>query len=159
MHLRVNFHGTTVNLISVRFIAGHAPSTGLADELEWGRYLLATQNDEARFLREYVSRLKGPVIFGGDLNATPTSRIIRELGAFATDAYLTNHWVGLPTFPTAFPTERLDYLFSGYGVVATQAERPDLLISDHYPVMARFAVRQDYKPIAQDLGVGSDKPL
>ena len=158
MHLRVNLHGTTVNLISVRFIAGHGPSTGLADELEWGRYLLTTQNAEARFLREYVSRLKGPVIFGGDLNATPTSRLIRGLGAFATDAYLTNHWVGLPTFPTTFPIQRLDYLFAGDGVVATHAERPDLLISDHYPIMARFAVRQDSKPIARDLVAGSDKP-
>jgi endonuclease/exonuclease/phosphatase (EEP) superfamily protein YafD len=159
MHLRVDLHGTTVNLISVRFIAGHAPSTGLADELEWGRYLLATQNGEARFLREYVSRLEGPVIFGGDLNATPTSRLIRGLGAFATDAYLTNHWVGLPTFPTTFPIQRLDYLFAGHGVVATQAERPDLLISDHYPLMASFAVRRDSRPIARDVVAGSDKPL
>jgi endonuclease/exonuclease/phosphatase (EEP) superfamily protein YafD len=158
MHLRVNLHGTIVNLISVRFIAGRAPSTGLADELAWGRYLLTTQNDEARFLREYVSRLKGPVIFGGDLNASPTSRVIRGLEALATDAYLSKHWVGLPTFPTTFPTQRLDYLFAGYGVVVTHAERPDLLISDHYPVMARFAVRLDSKPIARDLVAGSDKP-
>jgi endonuclease/exonuclease/phosphatase (EEP) superfamily protein YafD len=158
MHLRVNLHGTTVNLISVRFIAGHGPSTGLADELEWGRYLLTTQNAEARFLRAYVSRLKGPVIFGGDLNATPTSRLIRGLKAFATDAYLTNHWVGLSTFPTTFPIQRLDYLFAGDGLVATHAERPDLLISDHYPIMARFAVLPDSKLFARHLVAGSDKP-
>ncbi len=158
MHLRVDLHGTIVNLISVRFIAGRAPSTGLADELEWGRYLLTAQNDEARFLRDYVSRLKGPFVFGGDLNAPPTSRLVRGLQAFATDAYLSNHWVGLPTFPTTFPFQRLDYLFAGHGIGATHAERPDLLISDHYPIMARFAVRRDSKPIPLDLVAGSGKP-
>jgi endonuclease/exonuclease/phosphatase (EEP) superfamily protein YafD len=142
LHVRVNLHGTIVNVISVRFIGGRAPSRALSDELAWGRYLLTTQRDELRFLLDYVSCLKGPVVFGGDLNATPTARLIRGLETSASDAYLTNHWVGLPTFPAKFPIERLDYLFSMNGVVATYAVRPDLRVSDHYPVLARFAVQQ-----------------
>ena len=142
MHVQVRLHGAIVNVISVRFIGGRIRSRVLSDELEWGRYLLATQRDELRFLLAYVSRLDGPVVFGGDLNATPTARLIRELDSFASDAYLANHRVGLPTFPTRFPIERLDYLFSMNGVVATYAVRPDLHVSDHYPVLARFAVQR-----------------
>jgi endonuclease/exonuclease/phosphatase (EEP) superfamily protein YafD len=140
MHARVDLHGTTVNFISIRFIAGRAPSSALADELEWGRYLLSTQRDELRFLLDYVSRLQGPIVFGGDLNAPPTARVVREIEAVASDAYLVTHWVGLPTFPTKCPVVRLDYLFSMNGVVATDAVRPDLQVSDHYPILARFAV-------------------
>jgi len=142
MHVRVNLHGTIVNVISIRFIGGRAPSRALSDQLEWGRYLLTTQRDERRFLLAYVSRLEGPVVFGGDLNAPPTARLIRGLETFASDAYFANHWVGLPTFPTRFPIERLDYLFSTNGVVAAYAVRPDLRVSDHYPVLARFDVQR-----------------
>jgi hypothetical protein len=140
MHARLDLNGVPVNIISVRFIGGRPASDALRDQLEWGRYLLSAQRDEIRFLLDYVSRLKGGVILGGDLNALPTSRIIRQLDTVASDAYLGNHWVGLPTFPTKLPVERLDYLFSMNGVLATDAVRPDLRVSDHYPVFARFVL-------------------
>jgi endonuclease/exonuclease/phosphatase (EEP) superfamily protein YafD len=79
-------------------------------------------------------------VLGGDLNAPPTAGIIRQLSTVAADAYLAHHWVGLPTFPTKFPIVRLDYLFSMNGVVATEAARPELRVSDHYPILARFTV-------------------
>jgi endonuclease/exonuclease/phosphatase (EEP) superfamily protein YafD len=140
MHARVKFHHTVVNVISVRFIGGRAPSSAHLDEVAWGHYLLATQRDERRFLLGYLSRVQGPIVFGGDLNATPTAGLIRGLDTVASDAYLASHWVGLPTFPVRFPVERLDYLFSMHGVLATYAVRPDLHVSDHYPVLARFHV-------------------
>jgi endonuclease/exonuclease/phosphatase (EEP) superfamily protein YafD len=108
--------------------------------MRWGRYLLDTRRDELRFLLDYISRLKGGVVLGGDLNAPPTAGIIRQLSTVAADAYLAHHWVGLPTFPTKFPIVRLDYLFSMNGVVATEAARPELRVSDHYPILARFTV-------------------
>ncbi len=140
MHARLDLNGIPVNIISVRFIGGRPASDALRDQLEWGRYLLGAQSDELHFLLDYVSRLKGGVILGGDLNALPTARIIRQLDTVASDAYLANHWVGMPTFPTKLPVERLDYLFSMNGVLATDAERPDLRVSDHYPVFARFVL-------------------
>jgi endonuclease/exonuclease/phosphatase (EEP) superfamily protein YafD len=140
MHARVDFHGTPVNVISIRFIGGRAASDALADRLAWGHYLLDTQRDELRFFLDYVSRLKGAIVFGGDFNAPPTAQLIRKLDGVASDAYLATHWVGLPTFPAKFPIMRLDYLFSMHGVVATDAERPELRVSDHDPILARFAV-------------------
>jgi endonuclease/exonuclease/phosphatase (EEP) superfamily protein YafD len=140
MHARVNFHGTLVNVISIRFIGGEAASRALTDEFEWGRYLLATQQDEIRFFLDYVSRLDGPVVFGGDFNAPPTAQLVRRLDAVASDAYFASHWVGLPTFPVGMPILRLDYLFSMNGVVATEAVRPELRVSDHYPILARFVL-------------------
>jgi endonuclease/exonuclease/phosphatase (EEP) superfamily protein YafD len=140
LHARVDLDGTPLHVISIRLIAGRPASGALSDQMRWGRYLLDTRRDELRFLLDYISRLKGGVVLGGDLNAPPTAGIIRQLSTVAADAYLAHHWVGLPTFPTKFPIVRLDYLFSMNGVVATEAARPELRVSDHYPILARFTV-------------------
>jgi endonuclease/exonuclease/phosphatase (EEP) superfamily protein YafD len=146
MHVRVDIYGSPVNVLSIRLIAGRPASNALADQLAWGRYLHTTQREEVRFLFDYLSRLRGPVVLGGDFNAPPSSRLIREISAFATDAYLASHRVGLPTFPAKFPAMRLDYLFSMNGVVPADASRPDLRVSDHYPILARFYVPANEEP-------------
>jgi endonuclease/exonuclease/phosphatase (EEP) superfamily protein YafD len=138
MHARVDFHGTPVNAISVRFIAGIAASSAIGDEVAWGRYVIETQEEEVRFFLDYLSHVQGPIVFGGDLNAPPTAHVIRLLDAVATDAYMSDHWIGLPTFPVKFPFLRLDYIFCMNGLVPMQALRPDVRVSDHYPVLARL---------------------
>ena len=140
MHARVDFHGTPVNAIAVRFIAGIAASSAISDEVEWGRYIIETQREEIRFFLDYLSHVRGPIVFGGDLNAPPTASVIRELDAVASDAYLSDHWIGLPTFPVKFPFLRLDYIFCMNGVVPMEALRPNVRVSDHYPVLARVAL-------------------
>jgi endonuclease/exonuclease/phosphatase (EEP) superfamily protein YafD len=111
-------------------------------QMSWNGNVICSlpQRDELRLLLDYVSRLEGPIVFGGDLNAPPSARPIHELEAVASDAYLVTHWVGLPTFPAKFPLMRLDYLFSMNGAVATYAARPDLRVSDHCPILAHFAL-------------------
>jgi endonuclease/exonuclease/phosphatase (EEP) superfamily protein YafD len=137
MHARVDFHGTPVNAIAVRFIAGIAASNAISDEVEWGRYVIETQREEIRFFVDYLSRVHGPIVFGGDLNAPPTASVIRALDAVASDAYMSNHWIGLPTFPVKFPFLRLDYIFCMNGIVPMEALRPNVRVSDHYPILAR----------------------
>jgi endonuclease/exonuclease/phosphatase (EEP) superfamily protein YafD len=140
LHAQLDLNGSIVHLISVRFIAGRPPSTRPADQLAWGRYLVKTHHDEGRFFVDYVSRLQGPVIFGGDLNAPPTSKLIRRLGDVAQDAYLATHWWGRPTYEVGRPLLRLDYLFGMNGAVALEATVLPQSPADHYPVWARFAL-------------------
>jgi endonuclease/exonuclease/phosphatase (EEP) superfamily protein YafD len=140
LHAQLDMQGFTLHVISIRFIAGRPRSTSLEDQLEWGRYLVKTHHEEGAFFLDYLSRLKGPVIFGGDLNAPPSSRLIRRLSEVAQDAYLATHWWGRPTFEVRFTVQRLDYLFGMNGAVPVESSRLSDVVSDHYPVWARFAL-------------------
>lgn len=140
LHARIDGHGTPVNLISIRFIAGRPATNSAAGQLEWGRYLLAAHHQEVRFFLDYLAKVKGPIVFGGDLNAPPSAMLIRHLEEVASDAYLSTHTFGRPTFRVNLPTLRLDYLFSMNGAVALDADRPDRIVSDHFPLLASFAL-------------------
>ena len=140
VHAQLDVDGTLVHLISIRFIAGRPRTRRAADQLEWGRYLVRTHHDEIRFFVDYVSALKGPVIFGGDLNATPSARLIQRLNDVAEDAYLATHWWGRPTFDVNYPLLRLDYLFGMNGAVPLESTLLPQRVSDHYPIAASFAL-------------------
>ncbi len=140
-HAVIDVRGILVNAISIRFIAGRPKDHSLRENLRWGRYLLGVQKEESEFFTEYVSRLHGPVIFGGDLNAPPRSKTMRPVERIARDAMLEhNVWGGL-TFRTEFPTLRIDYLFGMNGAESTAARRLDAVVSDHFPVYAEFRLR------------------
>ena len=142
LHAQLDMHGFAIHVISIRFIAGRPRSKRLGDQLAWGRYLVKTHHEEGAFFLDYLSRLKGPVIFGGDLNAPPSARVIRRLADVAQDAYLATHWWGRPTFDVKFALLRLDYLFGMNGAVPVESSRLSHVVSDHYPVWARFALTQ-----------------
>jgi endonuclease/exonuclease/phosphatase (EEP) superfamily protein YafD len=142
LHAQLDVQGRAIHVISIRFIAGRPPSKKMGEQLEWGRYLVKTHHEEGAFFLDYLSRLKGPVIFGGDLNAPPSSKLIRRLSEVAQDAYLATHWWGRPTFEVRFTVQRLDYLFGMNGAVPVESSRLSDVVSDHYPVWARFALTQ-----------------
>jgi endonuclease/exonuclease/phosphatase (EEP) superfamily protein YafD len=140
VHAQLDVSGVLVHVMSVRFIAGRPPSRTLRDQLAWGRYLVKTHHQEGRFFVDYLSRLRGPIVFGGDLNAPPSAKLIRSLSEVAEDAYLATHWWGRPTFEMDRPLLRLDYLFGMNGAVAVESSRLPRRVSDHHPVWARFVV-------------------
>lgn len=94
----------------------------------------------------------GPVVIGGDLNATPDQRAVRWLADRYWDAWATmsaaggrddaGGAVGGATFPARDPTARIDFLFASAGLrvisarVAARAEEA----SDHLPVVAELEV-------------------
>ena len=138
VHALLNVHGTQVHVVSIRFIAGRPKNNTVEENLRWGKYLLATQMQEVDAFTAYVRELRGPIIFGGDLNAPPLSKPMRKIQRMATDAYMANHLWGDYTFRTEMPTMRLDYLFSMNHVIPDHARRPNLTVSDHFPVVADF---------------------
>ena len=143
VHALVDVNGVPVNVISIRFLAGRAKSRSPSDVLDWGFYVLKSQIQEVTFFQSYLENLKGPVIFGGDLNATPSSVVVRRLRDVSIDAYLVNHLWGNFTFWTISPKltfARLDYLFCTNEIQPERSEILDDLISDHYPLYAEFSL-------------------
>jgi len=140
IHAVINMGGSRVHVLSIRFIAGRPKDHTLAEGIRWGRYLLEAQQLEVQCFVDYVSHLDGPVVFGGDLNAPPGSKTMRRISRIAEDAQLEHHVWGGFTFRTELPLQRLDYLFSLHGVHSLAAQRLDIVVSDHFPVFARFAV-------------------
>ena len=137
-HAVLNVRGVHIHVLSVRLIAGRPKNNAVDEQLRWGRYLLDVQMKEVASFTRYVTHLSGPVIFGGDLNAPPSSKPIRKIRAYATDAYMETHIWGDCTFRTEAPAMRLDYLFCMNHVVPLAAVRPLLKVSDHFPVTAEF---------------------
>jgi endonuclease/exonuclease/phosphatase (EEP) superfamily protein YafD len=138
VHAVVDVRGLPVNVISVRMIAGRPPANDPWHQIQWGLYLLRAQADEFAFFENYLRQLKGPFVFGGDLNATPPSFGVRRLSAVASDSYLALHSLGRPTFRVSAPLSRLDYLFASPELTPVQADRLDVVASDHFPVYAEY---------------------
>jgi endonuclease/exonuclease/phosphatase family metal-dependent hydrolase len=97
------------------------------------------------WLRHHECR--GPVLVMGDLNATPRSKTYRQLSGQLADAFLINgkgQRRDGATFPTRYPTLRLDYIFSGPTVqildVRTLRTPLAYLASDHLAVVADVQV-------------------
>ena len=138
VHAILNVDGTFLHVISIRFIAGRPKNNTFEENFRWGKYLLATQMQEVDAFTAYLSKLQGPIIFGGDLNAPPLSKPMRKIQNMATDAYMANHIWGDYTFRTDSPRMRLDYLFCMNQVIPDQARRPAFDSIGSLPRCRRF---------------------
>lgn len=144
VHAVININGTTLNVLSLRLIAGRPKDRSIAESIKWGKYLINAQDDELSAFINYIQKLNGPVIFGGDLNVPPNSEIIHRINHYAKDTYLEEHSFGSFTFKVSFPTMRLDYLFHSKDVISksTEVMKVNPVLSDHFPVRAEFLIRR-----------------
>lgn len=84
-----------------------------------------------------------PRIFGGDLNAVPSSAAFKTVRKVLHTGDKPH---GLrPTFPSRFPLLRLDHLFCDNGVelldIAVLSTPRARIASDHLPLLGRFRLR------------------
>lgn len=153
VHAVLDVDGGDVNIISIRFIAGRPKDHSVEENIKWGRYLMTVQLGEEEFFENYVRALRAPVIFGGDLNAPPGSKVLRRINRFAQDAYLVDHLWGEPTFRTEAPTLRLDYIFATHGAETVHSELLSEHVSDHFPVCADIVL------VPRGEGEGAREPI
>jgi endonuclease/exonuclease/phosphatase (EEP) superfamily protein YafD len=104
---------------------------------------LRAQNEELALFLDYLRTIKGPVIFGGDLNVSPNSAIISHIKQYADDTYLDEHPFGAFTFRTSFPMMRLDYIFHSRDVISKKSEVIKIMLSDHFPISAEFLLQRE----------------
>ncbi|MGC1391674.1 MAG: endonuclease/exonuclease/phosphatase family protein [Bacteroidales bacterium] len=142
VHAVINVNGTVVNILSLRLIAGRPKNRSLKESIRWGKYLINAQEEEVAVFLDYLRSLKGPVIFGGDLNVQPNTNVIRQIKNYAVDTFLEEHFRGPYTFKLSFPTMRIDYLFHSSNIISKNSERVNVktLLSDHFPVRAEFFI-------------------
>jgi endonuclease/exonuclease/phosphatase family metal-dependent hydrolase len=82
-------------------------------------------------LATFVVETDGPVVLMGDLNALPDSPELEVLG---TVAGLSRVPLG-ETFPSWNPTRGLDHFFVSSDIRVTDPAVPDIMLSDHLPIM------------------------
>jgi endonuclease/exonuclease/phosphatase (EEP) superfamily protein YafD len=142
VHAVIDVNGTSVNVLSLRLLAGRPKDHSLRESIKWGKYLLNSQDEELSTFISYLKTITGPCIFGGDLNVTPNTQIIHKMNQYAEDTYLQEHMFGAFTFKLSFPTMRLDYLFHSKDVISKKSEvvKMNTILSDHFPVRAVFLI-------------------
>lgn len=86
-------------------------------------------------------QIRGPLVFCGDLNVIPFSRVYRWFGRKLKDA---GRPTGRPsrTYPSSFPLLRLDYMFVSDAVTVLSSDVVDdfgaTMASDHLPLVVRI---------------------
>ncbi len=150
MRVRVNVDGAPVDVISIRFIAGRAKSEAPVDTVPWGIYLWETQKREVRFFVDYIRSLgTGAIIFGGDLNAPPSSWSIGQVREVGRDTYMDHHWYGDYTFRSKIfrfqkkknmPMIRLDYIFASPEIETEKVSIEKINLSDHDAVIGEYMI-------------------
>lgn len=140
VHAVIDLNGTPVNVLSVRLIAGRAKDKSIKESYKWGRYLLQAQEQEQQTFLNYISKLNGPIVFGGDLNAPSSARVIKNFRKIARDAYLSDHLFGNFTFRTNMPSMRLDYIFHTPDLITVDSKIIRTRLSDHFPVKCDLLV-------------------
>ncbi|SMF53502.1 endonuclease/exonuclease/phosphatase family protein [Pseudobacteriovorax antillogorgiicola] len=144
-HAVVRIHGQNIHVISLRLIAGRAPSHHPWDKFRWGLKLFQFQKQELAFVEDYLSQLDGPIILGGDLNATPGSWPLKALGKNLKDNRLENSWFGGFTFRNdTLATLRLDFLLYNDRLDSLDSAIIREVVSDHYPVLGTFGLKESH---------------
>jgi endonuclease/exonuclease/phosphatase (EEP) superfamily protein YafD len=88
-----------------------------------------------------AARVKGPLIFAGDFNATPHSLMFRR---FTAKSRLRSAIGPRPSWPVTYaplPQLPIDHIFVSRHIAVLQAATGPRLGSDHLPVTARLAIR------------------
>ncbi|WP_228441372.1 endonuclease/exonuclease/phosphatase family protein [Chryseobacterium phosphatilyticum] len=97
--------------------------------------------EQVGLLRESIENSPYPVIVGGDFNSVPNSYEYYHVSEGLEDAFLSSgKGSGTSFHDYKFPI-RIDYIFSSKSVhpVSYLVDR-SISISDHYPVIAEFAI-------------------
>lgn len=80
-----------------------------------------------------------PMLFFGDLNATPTAPELAPLLARLHDAWPTSSDAGL-SYPANAPVKRIDYVLTSSHFRVVSASVTDVQTSDHRPVVASLSM-------------------
>lgn len=91
---------------------------------------------QVTLIRKELEKSPFPVIYCGDINATPTSYTYRKLKGSLQDAFLSKGSGFGTTFYKIIPTLRIDVCFADTSFHVVQSKVEERKLSDHYPVIS-----------------------
>jgi endonuclease/exonuclease/phosphatase family metal-dependent hydrolase len=99
---------------------------------------LANKIDSLKRVMDY------PQIICGDFNDVPGSYVYNKVKGKLTDIFSAKGSGLGRTYRHIFPTLRIDYIFyDGNALKAEGYKRPNVGLSDHYPVIANFSLKDE----------------
>jgi endonuclease/exonuclease/phosphatase family metal-dependent hydrolase len=116
------------------------------ERLAVSRQSFITRAREAEAIWRMLNEEELPFIVSGDFNSTPHSWSYRHIARGLSDAYKSAGTGWGATWHARFPFARIDFTLASPEWEAVAAHVPDVVLSDHKPVIARLRWR--------DLGEG-----
>lgn len=93
-------------------------------------------------VRREIEKSPHPVIITGDFNDVPNSYTYYTIGKGLQDAFLQKGAGVGRTYSGISPTLRIDYILAGKAFEVQQFQRIVRSLSDHYPLVADFALKK-----------------
>ena len=91
---------------------------------------------QANIIKNVMDTTKIPFVFCADLNAVPTSFVYSLISHNLNDAFLQNNFGWGSTYSSKIPFLRIDVILMSKQLKAINYKSPQLILSDHYPVIA-----------------------
>lgn len=134
----------TSHLVSVGFVKNDYQNVGNIAEskniLRKIKYSYELRSDQAKGLREIIDQSPYMSIVSSDLDDVPNSYSYFKIKGDLADAFLKKGSGLGRTLRFISPTLRIDYLFAHKVFNVKQVYRPELIYSDHYPLIVDFGV-------------------
>lgn len=98
---------------------------------------------QANIVYDYLAKIKGPFILGGDLNAVMEGKTIGLISSVAKNlmpesgAQVTTNLKVHKIAPRGF---LIDYIFTSFDIKMISVKVPEITVSDHLPVIAELEI-------------------
>lgn len=103
----------------------------------------AYRHDQIEVIQREITKLDGPVIFGGDLNMVPLGKRYGQVRSKMRDTWRETGGGYGYTFNAESPNSRYDYIFVDDNFDVCRTEIGDVIGSDHRSYMATLTLRRN----------------
>lgn len=97
------------------------------------------RRNAVKTLCDLIDKIEIPLIFMGDFNSTPDDEILSPLFERLEDTNSVSSNPDTPTFASYEPEIKIDYILYK-GLKCTHAKTIEVIVSDHYPIIAEFDI-------------------
>lgn len=97
--------------------------------------------EQAEQIHRHIRRSPWPVVVCGDFNDTPLSYTYRKIKTGLEDAFIERGRGLGNTYIGEWPSFRIDYILHSPHLKTLSYRRDSMVLSDHYPVRARFSLK------------------